>query len=126
MNAISFPFLVAWAVGASLAVAGLVNIAGPRWLREAYARWEFPPRFYVVAGALEVTAALFLAIPGLRIWGIALAGLIMFGAVVTLFNHRRYMSAVPGIILLAALVPASFAVPHETHQLHYVNTLPAD
>jgi len=88
--------------------------------------WEFPPRFYVVAGALEVTAALFLAIPGLRIWGIALAGFIMFGAVVTLFNHRRYMSAVPGIILLAALVPASFAVPHETHQLHYLNTLPAD
>jgi hypothetical protein len=126
MNAISFPFLVAWAVGAILAVAGLVNIAGPHWLREAYARWEFPARFYLVAGALEVTAALFLAIPELRSWGIALAGFIMFGAVVTLFNHRRYMSAVPGIILLVALVPASFAVPHETHQLHYVNTLPAD
>ena len=126
MNAISFPFLVAWVVGAILAVAGLVNIAGPRRLREAYARWEFPTRFYLVAGALEVTAAAFLAIPELRIWGIALAGFIMFGAVVTLFNHRRYMSAVPGIILMAALVPASFAVPHETHQLHYVNTLPAD
>ena len=125
MNAISYPFLVAWVVGAILTVAGLVNIAGPRRLRAAYARWEFPTRFYLLAGALEVTAALFLAIPELRIWGIALAGFIMFGAVVTLFNHRRYVSAVPGIILLAALVPASLAVPHETHQLHYVNTLPA-
>ena len=126
MNAISFPFLVAWVVGAILAMAGLVNIAGPRRLRAAYARWELPTRFYLVAGALEVMAALFLALPELRLWGIALAGFIMFGAVVTLFNHRRYMSAVPGIILLVALVPASFAVPHESHQLHYVNTLPAD
>jgi uncharacterized membrane protein HdeD (DUF308 family) len=126
MNAISFSFFVAWVVGAILAVAGLVNIAGPRRVREAYARWEFPARFYLVAGSLEITAAAFLAIPELRIWGIALAGFIMFGAVVTLFNHRRYMSAVPGIIMMAALVPASFAVPHETHQLHYMNTLPAD
>ena len=126
MNAISIPFLIAWVVGAILAVAGLVNVAGPRRLRAAYARWELPARFYLVAGALEVTAALLLALPELRLWGIALAGLIMFGAVVTLFNHRRYMSAVPGIILLAALVPASLAVPHESHQLHYVNTLPAD
>ena len=125
MNAISFPFLTVWLVGTVLMAVGLINIAGPRKLREIYANWDFPPRFYLVAGALEVTAALFLAIPDLRIWGIALAGFIMFGAVVTLFNHRRYMSAVPGIILLAALVPASFAVPHETHQLHYLNILPA-
>jgi hypothetical protein len=33
------------------------------------------------------------------------------------------MSAVPAVILMIALVPASFAVPHENHQLHYVNTL---
>jgi hypothetical protein len=123
MNVISVPFLIAWAIGAILSVDGFVNIAGPRILREAYARWEFPTRFYLVVGILEVTAAAFLAIPEWRGWGIALAAFIIFGTVVTLLNHRRYMLAVPGIILMVALVPASWAVPHETHQLHYVNTL---
>ena len=105
MNAISFPFLIAWLVGAVLMVAGFINIAGPRRLREAYASWEFPPRFYLVAGLLEVTAAAFLAVPEMRLWGIALAGFIAFGAVVTLFNQRRYLSAVPAIILMLALFP---------------------
>ena len=125
MNAISFPFLIAWLVGAILMAAGLVNIAGPRKLRDAYANWEFPPRFYLVAGVLELTAAAFLAVPGMRSWGIALAGLISFGAVVTLFNQRRYWSAVPVLILMVALLPASLAVPSETHQVHYANTLRA-
>jgi hypothetical protein len=123
MNAISFPFLIAWLVGAILMVVGFINIAGPRKVREAYVRWEFPPRFYLVAGVLEVAAAAFLAVPELRLWGIALAGFIAFGAVVTLFNQRRYLSAVPAIILMVALLPASFAVPYEAHQVHYVNTL---
>ena len=125
MNAISFPFLIAWLIGAILMVVGFINLAGPRKLREAYARWEFPSRFYLVVGVLEVTAAAFLAVPEMRIWGIALAGLIAFGAVITLFNQRRYLSAVPAIILMVALLPASLAVPYGTHQLHYVNTLRA-
>jgi hypothetical protein len=126
MHAVPYPFLIVWTVGAVLAVLGLINIAAPRSLRETYARWEFPQRFYLVAGLLEITAAAFLAIPEMRIWGIALAGFIMFGAVITLFNHRRYLIAVPGILLMVALVPASLAVPHESRQVHYLNTLPAD
>jgi uncharacterized membrane protein HdeD (DUF308 family) len=125
MNAISFPFLTTWLIGTVLMVVGIINIAGPRKLRETYANWEFPPRFYLVAGVLEVTAAAFLAVPELRLWGIVLAGLIGFGAVVTLFNQRRYLSAVPAIVLMIALLPASLAVPYETHPLHYVNTLRA-
>jgi uncharacterized membrane protein HdeD (DUF308 family) len=125
MNAISFPFLTTWLIGTVLMVVGMINIAGPRKLRETYANWELPPRFYLVAGVLDVTAAAFLAVPELRLWGIVLAGLIGFGAVVTLFNQRRYLSAVPAIILMIALLPASLAVPYETHPLHYVNTLRA-
>jgi hypothetical protein len=125
MNAISFPLLIAWLVGAVFMAAGLVNIAGPRKLREAYAKLEFPRRFYLVAGVLELTAAAFLAVPDLRIWGIGLAGLINFGAAVTLFNQRRYWSAVPVIILMIALLPASLTVPAST-QVHYANTLRAD
>jgi DoxX-like family len=125
MNDIAYPFLFAWVIGTILSVTGLVNIAGHRGLREAYARWEFPPRFYLVVGVLELTAAALLAMPELRGWGIGLTGFIMFGAVVTLFNHRHYLLAVPGMMLMVGLVPVSLAVPHETHQVHYANTLPA-
>jgi hypothetical protein len=125
IDAISYPFLFAWVIGAILSVTGFVNIAGPRGLREAYARWEFPARFYLVVGVLELTAAALLAIPELRSWGIGLTGFITFGAVVTLFNHRHYMLAVPGVILMVALVPVSLAVPHETHHVHYVKTASA-
>ena len=122
IDAISYPFLLAWLIGTILSVTGFVHIAGPRGLREAYARWEFPARFYLVVGVLELTAAAFLAIPELRSWGVGLTGFIIFGAVVTLFNHRHYVLAVPGVILMVALVPVSLAVPHETHHVHYVNT----
>jgi hypothetical protein len=124
MTTIPFPFLVAWSIGTILALAGLMNIAGPRGLRAAYARWEFPTRFHLAVGVLQIAAGIFLAIPDMRVWGIALAGFIIFGAVVTLFNHRRYVFAVPAIMLMAALIPASLAIPHQSH-LHYVNILPA-
>ena len=123
MNAISYPYFIVWAIGAILSVAGIVHIAAPRRLREAYERWEFPARFYLVVGVLDVTAAAFLALPEWRSWGIALAAFIIFGTVITLVKHSRYMFAVPGVIPMVALVPASFAVPHEGHQLHYVNML---
>jgi len=126
MNAISYPFLLAWLIGAILSVTGLVHIAAPRGLREAYARWEFPPRFYLVAGVLELTAATLLALPESRGWGIVLTGFISFGAVVTFVNQRHYMFAVPYIILMVALVPVSLSVPHETHHVHYVNTVTAN
>ena len=126
MSVVSFPFLIVWTIGAIFSVTGFVNIAGPRRLREAYARWEFPSRFYLVLGVVEIVAAAMLALPESRSWGIALAAFIIFGTVITLFSHRHYMSALPGVVLMVALVPATFAVPRETHQLHYVNTLSSD
>ena len=126
IDTISYPFLITWLIGTILSITGFVHVAGPRGLREAYARFEFPPRFYLVAGVLELAAAGLLAMPALRGWGIALTGFISFGAVVTLFNHRRYIFAVPGIVLMVALVPVSLAVPHEANHLHYLNTTRAD
>jgi hypothetical protein len=126
MNVVSFPFLIVWIIGAMFSVTGFINIAGPRRLREAYARWEFPTRFYLVLGLIELAAAALLAMPEWRSWGIALAAFIIFGTVITLFNHRHYMSALPGVALMVALVPATFAVPHDTHPLHYLNAQSSD
>jgi DoxX-like protein len=109
MLSASFPVLIAWSVAAVFAVAALANLAGPRVLRDAYARWGYSRGFHLTAGVIEATAALFLTAPQTRIWGVAVAAVVLFLAVVTLLNHRQYLYAVPGIVLLAALPPTLLA-----------------
>ena len=98
---------------------GLIHLLGPRFLRDAFEKWNYGTLVRLVTGALEIMTALMLAHPELRGWGIGLAALIMFGAVITLLNHEQYLCAVPSIALMVALLPAILAVPRGDHQLHY-------
>ena len=93
------------------AASGLVHLSGAGFVRRAYERWQFPPKFYRVTGILNLAAAIFLAAPITRIWGAVLAALVTFFAVVTLLNHRQYAYSLPGILMLAALIPAMLAGP---------------
>jgi hypothetical protein len=88
-------------------LAGLVNLSSLSWLRRIYRAWDYPPNFYRVIGGLELTVALFLALPQTRIWGVILGGFIAFFSVVALLRHGRYAWSVPGMLLLAGL-PLSF------------------
>ena len=110
-------------LAASLAVVfgmiGFIHLLGPRFLRDAFEKWNYGTLVRLVTGVLEIIAALMLAHPELRGWGIALAALIMFGAVITLLKHEQYLCAVPSIALMAALIPAILAVPPTDHQVHY-------
>jgi len=98
-------------LAALFATSGIVHLTGAGFVQRAYARWQFPPRFYRVAGFLNLAAAVFLAFPITRIWGAVLAGFITFFAVVTLLNNRQYAYSLPGMLMLAALVPAMLASP---------------
>jgi len=101
--------LVADAVSLLFAVAGIINLIGPARVRVIYRFWHYPRGFYRIVGAVELFTALFLIVPELRIWGVALAGPIAFVSVVTLLNHRQYLWSLPGMLLLMALVPVSIA-----------------
>ena len=52
---------IALTIAAVFAVSALVHLAGPRFIREAYERWNFPRKFYRVTGIVELLAAAFLA-----------------------------------------------------------------
>ena len=119
MQAPSTFSILAAALAVVFWVIGLIHLLGPRFLRDAFEKWNYGTRARLVTGTLEIMAALMLAHPELRGWGIALAALIMFGAVITLLNHEQYLCAVPSIALMAALVPAILAVPHADHKVHY-------
>jgi hypothetical protein len=109
MHSASYPVLMAWSVAAVFAISAVVNLAGPRALRETYARWGYPRAFHLITGVLEALVAFFLTAPQTRIWGVVVAAIVLFVAVVTLLNHRQYFYAIPGIILLAALPPTLLA-----------------
>ncbi|HEX4269971.1 MAG TPA: DoxX family protein [Rhizomicrobium sp.] len=90
-------------------LAALVNLTGSSVVRAAYRAWDYAPNFYRVVGVIELLAALFLALPQTRIWGVILGGFIAFFSVVALLKHGRYAWSLPVMLLLAALVPATFA-----------------
>jgi hypothetical protein len=99
------------ALALSLAILAVISIAGAHYLRARFRQWGYSFHFFRVIGALQLFAALFLAVPSLRIWGISLAGFMAFWAIVMLLNHRRWSWAAAGILMLLALAPASFAIP---------------
>ena len=101
--------LLSYGVTGVFLLAGLVNLGGSPAIKATYRAWDYPPNFYRVVGLIELTVALFLALPETRIWGVIVGGFIAFFSVVALLRHGRYGWAVPAMLLLAALVPVTFA-----------------
>jgi hypothetical protein len=104
------PHLLANGLAAIFAIAAIVDLVGSQYIHARLRQGRYPRQFYRVMGVLQLITAIFLATPLLRIWGIALAGLISFFWVVTLLNHRQWSLAVAGMLMMIALVPASLAV----------------
>jgi hypothetical protein len=96
---------------AIFAAAGLVNVTAARSVREVYERWDLSPGFYRPLGLVEIAAAVCLAVPSLRFWGVLLAAPIFFGSVVMLLDHRHYVYAASVVVMMTGLVAALLAVP---------------
>ena len=93
------PIALAWI----FAAIGFFHMLAPGRLVATYRQWGYPPAFPVVAGLLNITAAVLMAYPERRLFGVALAAIILFVSNVMLIGRNHYLGAVPGIILLLAL-----------------------
>ena len=111
MGEFNLPVLGAFANVAIFAAAGLVNLTAPDSVRKVYERWDVDPAFYRTLGLIEIVAALCLATPSLRAWGVALAIPIAFGSVVLLLDHRQYVDAASMVLLMWGLLAAILAIP---------------
>src|SRR6478609_5498627 len=98
--------IAAMSLATLFAFAAILHLAAPRGLRNGYRRWQFARGFYYVAGVAQLFAAIFLALPQTRIWGGILAAVILFVAVTSLLNHRKYLYALPAILAMLAIAPA--------------------
>jgi hypothetical protein len=110
MSALSIQLLIIRPLVATFALFGLVQLTGPRFVREAYARWEYPRGYYYITGLLELLAATLLALPGTRILGAFLGGIILFGAIITLLENHEYLHALPAMALLVATILAATVI----------------
>jgi hypothetical protein len=108
---LTIPTIDALAMTGLFGLFGLWQLAGPEGLRRTYRGWRFPANTHRVAGMAALIAAVFLADPITRIWGVILGAFVTFLVVVTLLNHRKYVLSVPGMLVMVALVPASLAGP---------------
>ena len=117
------PTLVVLSLAALFGVFGVVQLTGPRFLRDAYRNWDYSQSLRVVTGLFDIAVAVMLEESSVRGWGIALAALLTFGAVVTLLNHRQYAYAAAVTLMMAALVPATLAVPR-ANQVKFIATAP--
>ena len=117
------PTFAAFSLAALFGAIGGVQLAGPRFVRDAYRNWDYSQCLRVVMGLLDVATAIMLAEASLRGWGIALAAILTFGSVVTLLNHGQYAYAAAAMLMMAALVPATLAIPR-ANQVRFIETPP--
>jgi uncharacterized membrane protein len=116
---ISIYDLIALWLSVIFSVIGLVQLIGPHFVRETYRRWGYGRSVRLVTGVMDIVAAIMLGLPALRVWGIAVAAILTFGSIVVFLNHRQYRQAVPAIVLMLALIPATVAVPRPA-QIQFV------
>jgi uncharacterized membrane protein YphA (DoxX/SURF4 family) len=95
-------------LAALFALAGLMQLVGLKPVRQAVVRWGYSPRRLRITGALELLAAILLAVPFTRPAGVVLAAAINFSIVVLLLNHRAWALAMPGVAMAAALLLTLF------------------
>ena len=123
MPAISTYSALAFTLSALLGGIGFIHLLAPRFVRDAYEQWDYPQRLPLIVGIVEIAAALLLYDPAFRGWGIGLAALVNFGAVVTHLNHRQYLHAVPAVLMMAALVPVGLAIPRASFPVRFMSSV---
>ena len=117
------PTLLAFSLAGLFCSIGVVQLSGPRFLREAYRDCDYSQRLRVATGFLDIAAAVMLGESSLRGWGIALAAILTFGSVVTLLDHRQYAYAAAAALIMASLVPATLAIPR-ANQVQFIAAAP--
>lgn len=98
--------VLAQGLAALFGATALLNLTAPGFVRRAYRQWDYARGFYYVVGVAQALTALFLILPPTRIWGGVLGAMVLFVTTVSLLNHRKYLLAIPTVLVMMALAPA--------------------
>ena len=92
------PTILTAALAVIFVVAGIINIIGRGTVKTDFARWGFPDGFNIVCGGLELVGAALLLPPSTRFWGLALLGMIMTGAILSLLRFGSRSRTSPRLL----------------------------
>jgi len=109
-NSASAASILAMVLSALFAVAGLINLAGLGPVKRDFARWGYPTWLRLLCGVLELSGAALLPGQQTRAWGLALAGVVMTGALFTLLRKREPFRHLAPALVFAALVVLAVAL----------------
>jgi hypothetical protein len=102
--------ILAMVLAALFAVAGVINLAGLGPVKRDFARWGYPTWLRLGCGVLELSSAGFLLGHQTRLLGLALAGVVMTGALFTLFRNREPIRHLAPALVFSALVVLTAAL----------------
>jgi len=91
------------------AVAGVINLAGLGPVKRDFARWGYPTWLRLLCGALELSSAALLLWNQTRLLGLALAGVVMAGALFTLLRNREPFGHLAPALVFSALIVLTVA-----------------
>jgi hypothetical protein len=92
---------VPWLLVFAFAGAGLFNAIGGAAVKAQFMRWGYPAWWNFVTAALELLSAALIVFPETRIWGLALATMVLIAAIATVARLREYKHLPPGLALAA-------------------------
>ena len=96
--------------------AGVSKLAGMEMHVDQFAGWGYPAFFLYVVGAIEVTAAVLIAIPRTRFWGAIDLVVVMVGAIGThIMAGEIPLLLAPMLLLALASIVAAATRPHRVH-----------
>jgi len=94
---------MAWLLAFAFFGAGLFNAIGGAAVRAEFVRWGYPAWWNLVTAALEALAAALIVLPQTRIWGLALAAMVIIAAIATVVWRREYKHLPPAVALIALI-----------------------
>ncbi|WP_322013824.1 DoxX family protein [Paraburkholderia sp. J12] len=109
-SSVSFESILAMIVAFLFAVAGVVNLARSGAVKRDFERWGYPAWFQLLCGALELSSAALVLGEPTRVFGLALAGAIMIGALFTLLRNREPLRHLAPALIFSALIVATVAI----------------
>ena len=92
---------MAWLLAFAFAGAGLFNAMGGAVAQAQFLRWGYPAWWNFITAALELLSAALIVVPETRIWGLALATMVLIAAIATVTRLREYKHLPPGLALAA-------------------------
>ena len=95
---------LAYLLAAFFCINGVVNVIGPKRMRDSFAAWGYPSWFHIANGTIQLAAGVLLIWDATRILGLGLGILVCIGVFATLLWWRDFSHLPPSVILFLLIV----------------------